>query len=55
MVQEYLFAGKSFVSELANRFNADRSLLESIAFKAPMPLPTIILQKPSKQRIILIV
>ena len=25
---------------------ADRSLLESIAFKSAMPLPTLILQKP---------
>ena len=37
----YWHAGKSFVSAYA-----DRSLLESIAFKSAMPLPTLILQKP---------
>ena len=37
----YGHAGKSFVSAYA-----DRSLLESIALKSAMTLPTLILQKP---------
>ena len=44
----YGHAGKSFVSDLANLFNAysDRSLLEFITLKLAMTLPTLILQKP---------
>ena len=43
-------AGKSFVSELANLFQAfaDGSSLEQIALKAAMVMQVLLLQKPSK-------